>query len=94
MNVGGMQRMLSTKAERSPEHRFDDLYNLLYDRDWLRLAHDHVAQNAGSATAGCDGINMKDFDKDLERNLQALAQELRSGTFERYPVRRVYIPKS
>jgi hypothetical protein len=28
MNVGEMQRMLSTKAERSPEHRFDDLYNM------------------------------------------------------------------
>lgn len=62
--------------------------------DWLRLAHDYVAQNAGSITAGCDGINMSLFDENLERNLQQLAEELKSGTFEPFPVRRVYIPKT
>ena len=68
MNVGEMQRTLSLKAEKEPNHKFGDLYNLLYDKDWLRLAHDYVAQNAGSKTAGCDGINMKAFDEDLEGN--------------------------
>ncbi len=62
--------------------------------DWLRLAHDYVAQNAGSVTAGCDGINMGVFDENLEANLQQLAEELKSGTFEPFPVRRVYIPKA
>jgi hypothetical protein len=38
MNVGELQRRLSQKAERVPTHRFGDLYNLLYDKDWLRLA--------------------------------------------------------
>jgi hypothetical protein len=56
MNVGEMQRLLSTKAEREPGHRFGDLFGLLGDEDWLRLAHDHVARNAGSKTAGCDGM--------------------------------------
>ncbi|MCA1607000.1 MAG: group II intron reverse transcriptase/maturase, partial [Acidobacteria bacterium] len=81
-------------AEQEKEHRFFDLYHLLYDTDWLRLAHDYVAQNAGSRTAGCDGINMSLFDEKLEENLQQLAQELKSGTYEPYPVRRVYIPKA
>jgi len=94
MNVGEMQRKLSLWAEKDKNHRFFDLYHLLYDKDWLRLAHDHVAQNAGSVTAGCDGINMEDFDEDLERNLEELARELREETFEPYPVRRVYIPKA
>ena len=62
--------------------------------DWFRLAHDYVKQNAGSITVGCDGINMKLFDENLEENLQQLAQELKSETFEPYPVRRVYIPKA
>src|SRR6516225_2678618 len=55
MNVGEMQRLLSLKAEQVPNHRFDDLYSLLCHRDWLRLAHAYVEQNAGSKTAGCDG---------------------------------------
>jgi RNA-directed DNA polymerase len=94
MDTGDMQRKLSVWAEQDKNHRFFDLYHLLYDRDWLRLAHDHVAQNAGSVTAGCDGITMQLFDKDLEGNLQRLARELKSETFAPCPVRRVYIPKA
>lgn len=94
MNVGEIQRTLSSKAERLPEHKFDDLYSFLYDLDWLQLAHDYVKQNAGSITAGCDGINMSIFDERLEENLQQLREELKSETFEPQPVRRVYIPKS
>src|SRR5437870_833012 len=89
-----MQRKLSLWAEQDKERKFYGLYDLLYDKDWLYLAHDYVRQNAGSVTAGCDGINMKLFDENLERNLQKIAQELKAETFEPYPVRRVYIPKS
>jgi len=89
-----MQRKLSLWAEKDKRHKFFDLYHLLYDKDWLRLAHDHVAQNAGSVTAGCDGIDMEAFDENLENNLQKLAQDLKAETFEPYPVRRTFIPKS
>lgn len=93
MDVGELQRRLSQKAERAPTHRFGDLYNLLYDTTWLRLAHDHVAQNAGAVTAGCDGITLRVFDEHRDENLDQLAQALRTETFEPAPVRRVYIPK-
>jgi group II intron reverse transcriptase/maturase len=93
MNIGEMQRSLSVKAEREPSHRFSDLYGLLCDMDWLRLAHGHVARNAGSKTAGCDGITMAGFDEDLEDNLRGLRESLMSGTFQASPVRRVNIPK-
>jgi retron-type reverse transcriptase len=93
MNVGEMQRKLSLWAEKDKTHRFYDLYHLLYDIDWLLSAHTHVSRNAGSKTAGCDGINMRAFDENLESNLQKLAQELQWETFEPYPVRRVYIEK-
>lgn len=94
MNVGEKQRNLSLKAEQDKEHRFRNLYATICDMDWLRLAHDYVAQNAGNVTAGCDGINMKVFDEDLERNLQGIAEELKSKNFQPHPVRRVHIPKS
>jgi group II intron reverse transcriptase/maturase len=94
MNIGEMQRKLSVWAEQDVARKFYDLYPLISRRDWLLLAHDHVAQNAGSITAGCDGITMKDFDQDLEGNLEARRKDLHAGTFAPYPVRRVYIPKA
>jgi RNA-directed DNA polymerase len=94
MNVGEMQRKLSLWATQDKGRKFYGLYQLICDDTWLRLAHDRVKQNAGSKTAGCDGINMQDFDERLEEQLQQLAVELRSETFTPYPVRRVYIPKS
>lgn len=94
INIGEMQRLLSCKAQREPSHRFDDLYGLLCDKDWLWLAHDHVAENAGSKTAGCDGINMAAFDQDTEGNLRRLREALQSETFVACPTRRVYIPKA
>jgi hypothetical protein len=93
MNVGEMQRKLSLWATQDRERKFYGLYDLLYDRDWLLLAHDYVKQNAGSVTAGCDGINMQIWDENLEENQEQLAQELQSETFKPMPVRRVHIPK-
>lgn len=93
MNIGEMQRKLSLWAEHDKDHRFFDLFHLIYDKDWLRLAHDYVKQNAGSLTAGCDGINLSRFDEELEINLEKLIEELKSERFQPQPVRRVYIPK-
>lgn len=93
MDIGEMQRRLSLKAERETDHKFDDLYGLLCNPDWLRQAHDNVAQNAGSKTAGCDGMNMAEFDEDLEVNLDRLRQALKDGSFAACPARRVNIPK-
>lgn len=94
MNIGELQRSLCRKAAQQPGHRFGDLFNLTFHSEWLRLAHEHVSQNAGSKTAGCDGVVMADFDADLEGNLRKLAEALKSGSFEARPVRRVYIPKA
>lgn len=94
MNVGEMQRKLSQWAAQDKNRRFNDLYSLLCDPEWLRLAHDHVVQNTGSKTAGCDGINMAEFDTNLEDNLQSMRQALKAEQFVACPVRRVYIPKS
>jgi RNA-directed DNA polymerase len=93
MNVGEMQRKLSLWATQDKERKFYDLSDPLYDRNWLQLAHDYVKQNAGSVTAGCDGVNMRLFDENLASNLQTIIEELKSEAFKSDPVRRVYIPK-
>jgi RNA-directed DNA polymerase len=93
INVGEMQRLLSSKAERVPNHQFGGLYSLIHDTDWLRLAHARVEQNLGSRTAGCDGINMAAFNENLEDNLRQLQESLKAETFVACPARRVNIPK-
>ena len=94
MNVGEMQKKLSQWAEQDQERKFSDLHNLLYDRQWLQTAYQHVRRNAGSKTAGIDGVTMARFEENLEENLQHLSQTLKARTFKPTPVRRVYIPKS
>jgi RNA-directed DNA polymerase len=94
MNIGEMQRKLSLWAAQDKERKFHDLYDLICREDWLRLACAYVAQNAGSKTAGCDGVDMGEFEADLEGNLVKLRMALQSKTFAACPVRRVYIPKT
>ncbi len=91
MDVGEMQKKLSQWAEQDRLRIFKDLWNLLHQDDWLRTAQAHVRQNAGSQTAGCDGVRMRCFEEHLEENLSRLQDDLRSGRFEPLPVRRTYI---
>jgi len=88
-----MQKKLAVWADRNPDHRFFDIYHLLYDENWLDRAYRSVKSNAGSRTAGVDGLNMSDFEEELERNLRGLRQSLKDETFDPKPVRRIHIPK-
>jgi retron-type reverse transcriptase len=94
MNIGEMQRKLGLWAEQDKERKFYGLFDLVCNRDWLWLAYERVAQNAGSKTAGCDGIDVMGFYENEVDNIDRLCESLKSGTFEACPVRRVYIPKS
>jgi hypothetical protein len=76
VDVGGTQKKLSQWAEQEKTHQFYDLYHLLHHDDWLRTAQAHVRQNAGSQTAGCDGVTMKDFEEDFEDNLNSSKKPL------------------
>lgn len=87
-----MQTKLATWSQ-DPEWRSNDLYNLLYDRDWLHHAYGSVKSNSGARTAGVDGQTIQDFEEDLGENLESLAKELKSQSFDPKPVRRTYIPK-
>jgi group II intron reverse transcriptase/maturase len=93
MDVDEMQTKLATWAI-DPSFRFDDVYNLLYDEEWLFRAYKAVESNSGARTSGVDGQTMQDFEEDLNENLKELGQELKSESFDPKPVRRTYIPKS
>jgi len=93
VNVDEMQKKLSQKAGKEPEHQFENLYGLLCNEVWLRVTHHAVNTNQGRETAGTDGITMSNFHGDLEGNLKRLQEQLKAKTFEPTPVQRVYIPK-
>ena len=86
MNVDEMQRKLSQKAEKEPEHQFENLYGLLCNEIWLRVAHHSVNSNQGRETAGIDGRTMSNFNGDVEGNLKRLQEALKAKMFEPLPV--------
>src|SRR6266849_8601916 len=88
-----MQKKLSQKATKEPEHQFEDLYGLLCNEVWLREAAHKVLQNKGSGTAGIDGMTKSNFLGDPDGYIRSLQEALKAKTFEPAPVKRVYIPK-
>jgi len=88
-----MQRKLSLTAQEKLEHKFGDLYSLLCNEVWLRVAAHDTLQNAGSNTAGIDGMTKANFLGNFDGYIIKLKEALKAKTFEPMPVRRVYIPK-
>jgi len=88
-----MQKKHSQWATENPTAQRRDLYSLLCNPIWLRVAHHHVNTNQGRETAGIDGQRMSTFNGNLDGNLERLREALKAKTFEPTPVRRVYIPK-
>ena len=67
----------------------------LIDKVWkpanLHSAFRKVKANGGAA--GVDRVTVKDFERRLEENLNKVAEQLRKGTYQLQPIRRVWIPK-
>ncbi len=58
----------------------------------MRKAFTMVKRNRGAA--GLDQESIKMVEANLEENLLALMRDVKSGTYQAIPLRRVYIPKS
>jgi RNA-directed DNA polymerase len=63
----------------------------LIDITWLHEAYNRTRKDGA---AGVDGQTGKDYEANLEGNLQALLDRAKSGTYVAPPVRRVHIPKA
>jgi group II intron reverse transcriptase/maturase len=92
MIVDETQEKLAVWAQ-DPDHRFFDIYHLVYDEDWLYRAFLSVKSNSGSGTAGVDEETVEDFGENLQKNLKDLRKSLKSESYTPSPVRRTYIPK-
>jgi RNA-directed DNA polymerase len=77
------------RAKRAPTMRFFSLAHLM-DEQALRRAYDRIRKDAA---VGVDGITKEQYGQELENNLHALHEQMRSGSYRHQPIRRVHIPK-
>jgi group II intron reverse transcriptase/maturase len=81
---------LTKLAKGDPEKRFNRLYRLLRQPEFLMLAKTKIQRNKGANTPGIDGQVMTGMTPEV---MVKLSQELTAGAYVPQPVRRVYIPK-
>ncbi|MBM7846984.1 group II intron reverse transcriptase/maturase [Arthrobacter roseus] len=95
VRVRAMQTKLHHWAVNESERLFDDVFNLVYDRDFLTVAWGRVKGNKGARTAGVDrripaligaGAEVVEF-------LGQTREQLKTRTFVPLPVRERLIPK-
>lgn len=60
------------------------------DLDWMKEAYRRTRKDGA---AGVDGQTAKEYEENLEANLEGLLDRAKSGRYFAPPVRRVYIPK-
>jgi len=80
---------IARKAKRENKYRFRDLYRQL-NYGALKLAWDKLNKKAAP---GVDDITAKEFEKDLENNLNQILESLKGKRYHAKLVRRKYIDK-
>jgi len=70
----------------------EDLFNVILSRENLNAAWEHVRSNKGAA--GIDGITINTFVSYFKEIGQSLVHSIRTGDYQPYPVKRVYIRKA
>jgi RNA-directed DNA polymerase len=85
--VAGLVKALQSQAGA----READLAPRLWSKDNLRRAWRKVKANGGGP--GADGESLREFERNLQANLDELQAALRSGAYSPQPVRRVVVPK-
>ncbi len=68
--------------------------DLMHHPQWLREAADRVLVRSHLKAPGVDSEKVREFRKGLEGKLEQLRLELKRGTYQPQPVRRVMIPKA
>jgi RNA-directed DNA polymerase len=83
-----LERIRKVARERKKEQFTALLHHV--DSELLEEAFFELKENAA---AGTDGLTWKDYEADLERNLEGLHSRVHRGAYRAQPSRRVYIPK-
>jgi retron-type reverse transcriptase len=83
-----LERIRKVASERKKE-RFTALFHHV-SAELLEKAFYELVQNAAP---GVDRLTWKDYEADLERNIEDLHDRVQRGAYRALPSRRVYIPK-
>ncbi|AUH40498.1 group II intron reverse transcriptase/maturase [Streptomyces sp. CMB-StM0423] len=90
-----IQAKLHRWSNENGHRRFDDLYNLVCDPDFLLVAWDRVRSNRGARSAGIDGRSAFSIESaGVEEFLGGLRSQLKDRSFSPLPARERMIPKS
>jgi len=76
------------------EGRVRGLMDLMHQPQWIAAACDRVLARSRGKAAGVDRVTVSEFQQNRRANLEALRLELKRGTFQPQPLRRVMIPKA
>ena len=76
-------------AKQRKKERFTSLLHHI-SIELLRLSYFELKKNAA---AGVDGLTWRDYEADLEHNLEGLHERVQRGAYRALPSRRQYIPK-
>jgi len=83
---------IKRKAISEPKLRFTSLYHHVTNPGMLYLCFDYLIKPG--ASPGIDGVTKKEYEENLDGNIQDLAERLNRMAYRPQPVRRVYIPKA
>jgi RNA-directed DNA polymerase len=83
--------MLTALEQGVKGGKWFSLMDKVTDPKTLWRGFEQVKANQGAA--GVDRQSVEDFERHLIKNLKQLSEQLRDGTFQPQPVRRVWIPK-
>ena len=93
----GTEVLMETKLERiaeisasTPRPEFTSLYHLI-NKDMLLQCHKELD---GNKAVGIDEITKKEYERNLEQNIDDLVERLKRKSYKPQPSIRVYIPKS
>ena len=90
-----IQAKLRRWARNDPHRRFDDLFNLVCDPAFLRVAWCRVRGNRGARSAGVDGMTAWHVENTMgvDDLVAGLRADLKARSFRPLPVRERMIPK-
>ena len=109
MNIEEVQRRLWEQSQAHKRHkesgtpffptnphggRIGNLMDLMHNPTWVAAACDRVLKRSRSKAPGVDRVRVCDFEKSRKRLLEELRLELKRGTYQPLPLRRVEIPKA
>ena len=82
---------IGEKARKEPKMKFTSIYHFVTDKEHLRACYERIDPGAA---AGVDGVTKEEYGKELERNLEDLAERLNRMGYRPKPVKRILIPKA